>query len=231
MYCVATPMYACSTTVPSSEFGSPSPSSIFSGRMPTATSPERPSSASRGPAPRCPSSSRTVSGPLTVPADQVRHAEEARDERRRGLSYSSVGVPSCSIRPLFMTAIWSAIVIASSWSCVTWMNVMPTSCWIALQLELHLLAQLQVERAERLVEKQHLRLVDERARERDALLLAAGELARLPLLQPARPTSSSISLDAPAQHRRRARSCGAGRTRRSRRSRGAGRARTTGRPC
>ena len=47
-----------------------------------------------------------------------------------------------------------------------------------LQLELHLLAQLQVERAERLVEQQHLRPVDERAGERDPLLLAAGELAR-----------------------------------------------------
>ena len=47
-----------------------------------------------------------------------------------------------------------------------------------LQLELHLLAQLQVERAERLVEQQHARAVDERAGERDALALAAGELDR-----------------------------------------------------
>src|SRR6266496_2415310 len=30
-----------------------------------------------------------------------------------------------------MIAIRSAIVIASSWSCVTWTKVMPTSCWIA----------------------------------------------------------------------------------------------------
>ena len=30
-----------------------------------------------------------------------------------------------------MIAIRSAIVIASSWSCVTWMNVIPTSFWIA----------------------------------------------------------------------------------------------------
>ncbi len=48
----------------------------------------------------------------------------------------------------------------------------------ALELDLHLLAQLQVERAERLVEQQHLRAVDDRARERDALALAAGELRR-----------------------------------------------------
>ena len=34
------------------------------------------------------------------------------------------------MRPLFMITIRSAIVIASSWSCVTWTNVIPTSCWI-----------------------------------------------------------------------------------------------------
>ncbi len=47
-----------------------------------------------------------------------------------------------------------------------------------LQLGLHVGAQLQVERAERLVEQQHLGAVDERAGERDALLLAARELLR-----------------------------------------------------
>ena len=46
------------------------------------------------------------------------------------------------------------------------------------ELELHLLAQLGVERGERLVEQQELRAVDQRARDRDALLLAAGELVR-----------------------------------------------------
>jgi hypothetical protein len=42
-----------------------------------------------------------------------------------------------------------------------------------LQLHLHLLAQLQVERAERLVQQQHGGPVDERPRERHALLLPA----------------------------------------------------------
>ena len=50
-----------------------------------------------------------------------------------------------------------------------------------LQLELHLLAELEVERAERLVEEQHARVVDERAAEGDALLLPARELPRLAL--------------------------------------------------
>ena len=56
-----------------------------------------------------------------------------------------------------------------------------------LQLELHLLAQLEVERAERLVQQQDARPVDERAGERDALLLPAGELPRLPPLGPGEP--------------------------------------------
>ena len=84
-----------------------------------------------------------------------------------------------------MTAMRSDIASASSWSCVTYRNVMPDLALDPLQLDLHLLAQLQVERAERLVEQQHGRAVDERARERDALLLAAGELARPRLLAPA----------------------------------------------
>ena len=50
-----------------------------------------------------------------------------------------------------------------------------------LQLDLHLLAQLQVEGAERLVEQQHLGPVDDRPRQRHPLALAAGELARLAL--------------------------------------------------
>ena len=36
-----------------------------------------------------------------------------------GRSYSSSGVPSCCSSPLFMTAMRSPIVIASTWSCVT----------------------------------------------------------------------------------------------------------------
>ena len=53
-----------------------------------------------------------------------------------------------------------------------------------LELDLHRLAQLEVERAERLVEQQHLRVHDERAGERDALLHAARELRGLGLLAP-----------------------------------------------
>ena len=52
-----------------------------------------------------------------------------------------------------------------------------------LQLEAHLLAQLGVEIAERLVQQQHLRLRDQRARQRDALLLPAAQIGRQPIRQ------------------------------------------------
>ena len=64
----------------------------------------------------------------------------------------------------------------------------------ALELVLHVLAQPQVERAQRLVEQQHLGAVDQRAGDGHALLLAAGELVRLALLKPLRETISSISV-------------------------------------
>ena len=51
----------------------------------------------------------------------------------------------------------------------------------ALELDLELFAQPQVQRAERFVEQQGARPVHERARQRDALLLAARELRRLAL--------------------------------------------------
>ena len=70
------------------------------------------------------------------------------------------------------------MVMASSWSWVTYTNVMPTSRWMRDELELHLAAELEVERAERLVEQQHGGLVDQGAREGHPLLLAAGELRR-----------------------------------------------------
>ena len=51
-----------------------------------------------------------------------------------------------------------------------------------LQLDLHVLAELQVERAEWLVEEQCPGVVHQRAGQRDPLLLTTGELARAALL-------------------------------------------------
>ena len=36
-----------------------------------------------------------------------------------GCAYSSRGAPTCSMRPLFSSTTWSAMLMASVWSCVT----------------------------------------------------------------------------------------------------------------
>ena len=62
------------------------------------------------------------------------------------------------------------------------------------QLGLHVLAELEVERAERLVEQEHRRSLGEGAGEGHPLLLAAGHLGRAAAgSRPARPTSSRYS--------------------------------------
>ena len=66
----------------------------------------------------------------------------------------------------------------------------------ALQKELHLLAELEVERAERLVEQQHARPAHERPGQRDALLLPSRQLARLPMPDAAQVDEPKHVLDA-----------------------------------
>ena len=68
----------------------------------------------------------------TVPGTRFDWPRKLATNAVRGSSYSSAGVPICSMRPRFITATVSAIVMASSWSCVTWTNVSPTSVWIRL---------------------------------------------------------------------------------------------------
>ena len=55
----------------------------------------------------------------------------------------------------------------------------------ALQLDLHVLAQLEVERAERLVEQQHTRLAHQRTRDGDTLLLTAGKTGHIAVFKAA----------------------------------------------
>ena len=57
----------------------------------------------------------------------------------------------------------------------------------ALQLGVHLLPRQGVERAERLVHEQQIRIVDERAAEADALLHPAGQLVRVCVFEPIQP--------------------------------------------
>ena len=82
------------------------------------------------------------------------------------------------MRPWFITTTVSASAIASGCVWVTWTKVMPSLLCRRLQLAAHPEPQELVERRQRLVEEQHARIGDQRAGERDALLLAAGELRR-----------------------------------------------------
>ena len=165
-------------TVPVSAF-SPSvggPSRIFSGRTPIATSPVRPASGTRS---SPPASIRTRSGAGDGADEQVRDAEEAGDELR-ARPLVELGRRA---ELLDLAAVHDRDRVGHRHRLLLVVRDVdegdPQLVLDALQLELELLAQLQVERAERLVEQQHLRPVDERPRERDPLLLAAGQLARL----------------------------------------------------
>ena len=89
-------------------------------------------------------------------------------------------------------------------SCVTMMIVRPVVDQLVEQLE-DLLAGLAVERAGRLVGQQDQRVVDQRPRDADALLLPAGELHRAVVERARpRPTFSASSI---ARRRRSAGGC------------------------
>ena len=62
-----------------------------------------------GGAPIIPEKSRDVNGEPINPATNL----------LTGFSYSSIGFPTCCTTPAFMITIRSAMVIASTWSCVT----------------------------------------------------------------------------------------------------------------
>ena len=85
----------------------------------------------------------------------------------------SVGEPDWTIFPSRMTQIRSDSVIASSWSWVTKTLVVPNAKVEVLDLGAHPRAQGGVEVAERFVEEEDQRLLDEGSPERDALLLSA----------------------------------------------------------
>ena len=82
-----------------------------------------------------------------------------------------------------MTQIRSDSVIASSWSWVTKTLVVPSAQVEVLDLGPHPGPERGVEVAERLVEQEDQRLLDQRPPERHALLLAAGQLGRLAVEQ------------------------------------------------
>ena len=118
--------------------------------------------------------------PRTTPRDLVELAEEARDEQ--------VGRPAVESRrrrrpapgcPARISAMRSAMRIASSGSCVTIDAGHPALAQHMQRVLAHLVAQAAVEAGERLVHQQHARARRHRARQRHALLLAARQHVRI----------------------------------------------------
>src|SRR3954453_7977667 len=66
----------------------------------------------------------------------------------------------------------------------------------ALELDLHLLAQLAVECTQRLVQEQHSRALHQRAGKRNALTLTAGELSRSSVAVPLETNGAQRLVDA-----------------------------------
>ena len=95
--------------------------------------------------------------------------------------------------PLFITATVSAMVMASSWSWVTWMKVRPTSVWMRLSSTCISRRSLRSSAPERLVEQQHLGVVDQGPRQRHPLLLPPESWAGLRAAKDDICTSSSAS--------------------------------------
>src|ERR671931_1601389 len=135
----------------------------------------------------------------SAPLDHVRDADEARDECVRGVLVHLRGRADL----LDASLVEDGETVAHRQRLVLVVRDVderdPEVLLKALEEELHLLAQLQVERTERLVEKQHLRAVDECAREGDPLALPTRELDRLSLAETLEPHPAQNLLDpAPA---------------------------------
>ena len=130
-----------------------------------------------------------------------------------------------------MTAKRVAMASASSWSWVTMMKVMPTFSCSCDELEAHRLAQLGVERRKRLVQQQHPRPLHQRARQRHALALAAGELIRHALAESRRASPARALPPRACRARPAARRPSSGRRRHCRPPSCAGTPHRTGTPC
>ena len=133
-----------------------------------------------------------------------------------GCATSSAGVPVWRSVPSTITPTWSASAAASSKSCVTSSTGMSSPASSSCSSARTVVFVCASSADERLVEQQHLRVARERARERDALALAAGEPAGPRVARGARCRSARGSSSAACLPRvldvLRARSC-AGRAR------------------
>ena len=158
---------------------------------------------------------RRAEAPRELAVQHVGRADELGDEARaRAGRRARPASPPARAGPWLNTPMRSLIDSASCWSCVTKTKVMPS--WRCRRLSSLCICSrsLRSSAPERLVEQQHLGLVDQRARQRHPLALAAGELRRLALRRRSGScTSSSSSCGAPlalgavdaAHHQRRRR--------------------------
>ena len=114
-----------------------------------------------------------------------------------GCRRRSAAVPLSTTRPRCISTISPASRRASPRSCVDITTLMPRAAMARITI-LDRLGGGRIEARGRLVEEQHLGIAGERAREREPLLLAAGQPARRALaeLRQARPASSSSSVRA-----------------------------------
>ena len=119
-----------------------------------------------------------------------RGGADARGRRRR----------SCAMRPSSITNTRSASVTASATSCVTRIAVNRWSRQTRSEQPLHRDPGQRIERAERLVEREEARMADQRARQRHALLLAAGQHRR-PMRRACSSSPTSRSVLSPARDR------------------------------
>ena len=110
-----------------------------------------------------------------------------------GRECTASGVPICCTRPSCITTRRSASAIASVWSCVTMIVVMPPRCCRMRISRAISWRRCGVEVGQRFVEQQHARMDRQRAGQCDALLLTAGQLARQPRWRtpPASPGAAS----------------------------------------
>jgi hypothetical protein len=130
--------------------------------------------------------------------EHVRVADEARSERRRGRAIDLRRRPDLLDPPLVEHG--DAIRQRERLPLIVG-HVDERGARLAVhapQLRLHVQADLQVERRERLVEEQHPRTVDERTRERDALELPARELVSAPRPVALEANEREHLVDAPA---------------------------------
>ena len=117
--------------------------------------------------------SRPRRGSARAPGGRPRRSGRACGRAPRRSSVTGTMPFSFEAGPACITPIRSARMIASSMSWVMNSTVLPVARADPLQLALHVGAGVRVERGERLVHQQHLRLVGQHAGDLDALLHAA----------------------------------------------------------